>query len=86
MAKVNSIWHYEASVLAKETIEDTTVEKATQKAHLQSKPSANAKYETSNLRLLKKNIKLEDNDDDRAKKDKATGSQKGEGSKQNVET
>ena len=79
MVKVNSTWHYEATVLAKETIEDTTVEKATQKAHLQSKPSANAKYETSNLRLLKKNIKLEDNDDDRTKDNKGSGSQKGKG-------
>jgi hypothetical protein len=80
MAKVNSIWYYEASVLAKETIEDTTVEKATQKAHLQSKPSANAKFETSDFRLLKKQIKLEDNDDDRTEKDKGSGSQKTKGS------
>ena len=63
--------------------EDKTVEKATQKAHLQVKPSDNAKYKTSNLRLLKKVIKLEENDDTRTKKDKGSGSQATKGSGKN---
>ena len=83
MVKVNAYWFYEATVQAKEAIEDKTGEKATQKAHLQVKPSDNAKYKTSNLRLLKKVIKLEENDDTRTKKDKGSGSQATKGSGKN---
>jgi len=71
---------YEMGVQFSEVFEGATVEKATEKAHLQSKPSANAKFETSDFRLLKKQIKLEDNDDDRTEKDKGSGSQKTKGS------
>ena len=59
MAKVESVWYYEASIQAKETIEDKTVEKATQKAHLQSKPSEKAKVEASDLTFKKRTIKLD---------------------------
>ena len=86
MAKVESVWYYEASIKAKETIEDKTVEKATQKAHLQSKPSEKAKVEASDLTFKKRTIKLEEKYDDRTEKDKGSGSQKTKGSGQNVES
>ena len=44
MAKVISTWFYEAAIDVQETIEDDTVEKATQKAHQQLKPGENDKY------------------------------------------
>ena len=70
MVKVNSTWHYEATVLAKETIEDTTVEKATEKAHLQKGPSDNAKLKITDQRFVKSNIKLIGEEQDGPKENK----------------
>ena len=73
MAKVISTWFYEASIDAQEMIEDDTVEKATQKAHQQLKPGENAKYITSDMRFLKKLVKMEKKNDDRTKDHQGSG-------------
>ena len=80
MVKVISNWFYEAAIQAQEKIEDTTVEKATHKAHLQSKPGENAKYIISDMRFKKKLITTEKNDDTRTKKAEGSGSQARKGS------
>ena len=73
MAKVISTWFYEAAINVQETIEDDTVEKATQKAHQQLKPGENAKYNTSDMRFLKKLVKMEKKNDDRTKDHQGSG-------------
>lgn len=80
MVKVVSNWFYEAAVQAQEKIEDTTVEKATHKAHLQLKPGENAKYIISDMHFQKKLITTEKNDDTRTKKAEGSGSQARKGS------
>ena len=79
MVKVVSNWFYEVAVQAQEKIEDTTVDKATHKAHLQLKPGENAKYIISDMRFQKKLITTEKNDDTRTKKAEGSGSQAREG-------
>jgi len=80
MVKVISNWFYEAGIQAQEKIEDTTVEKATHKAHLQLKPGENAKYTISDMRFQKKLITTEKKDDTRTKKTEGSGSQARKGS------
>ena len=73
MAKVISTWFYEATIDVQEMIEDDTVEKATQKSHQQLKPGENAKYNTSDMRFLKKLVKMEKKNDDRTKDHQGSG-------------
>ena len=56
--KVQKDMFYEMGVQFSEVFEGATVEKATEKAHLQKGPSDNAKLKITDQRFVKSNIKL----------------------------
>ena len=68
--KVQKDMFYEMGVQFSEVFEGATVEKATQKAHLQKGPSDNAKLKITDQRFVKSNIKLIGEEQDGPKENK----------------
>ena len=68
--KVQKDMFYEMGVQFSEVFEGATVEKATEKAHLQKGPSDNAKLKITDQRFVKSNIKLIGEEQDGSKENK----------------
>jgi|TARA_R100000742_G_C4249182_1_gene67696 hypothetical protein len=68
--KVQKDMFYEMGVQFSEIFEGATVEKATEKAHLQKEPSDNAKLKITDQRFVKSNIKLIGEEQDGSKENK----------------
>ena len=68
--KVQKDMFYEMGLQFSEVFEGATVEKATEKAHLQKGPSDNAKLKITDQRFVKSNIKLIGEEQDGPKENK----------------